>query len=163
MTMAEAITSDCGFPEGTVDDIAKGSCVSIAGTTSCVWLQSATFGWGISATHVFVHAGAAGAPMEIDGRVVKRAGVATAEELDAFLGRGKRQCLPDACDMMDDCHDAQPGQCAEPQAQVPAQCAEPQVQVPEPADAACGAPCGTECSPDRCALSPEIPMAQRTY
>jgi hypothetical protein len=140
MSLADAMTTDHGFPEGTVDDIARGSSVAMAATFSCVWLQSATFGWGISATHVFVHSGAATIPMEIDGRVIKRAGTASADDLDAFLGRAKRHCCapPDACDM----EEMTSGQC------------EDQPGVTQYCKDASGSS----------SLEPgEIPMAQRSY
>jgi hypothetical protein len=137
MSMADAMTTEHGYPEGTVDDINKGGCLSIAVTTSCAWLQSATYGYGMNATHVFVHPGRAAAPLEIDGRAVKMTGDASTDDIDAFLGRPAKRHCPDACDMMDSQFDIPCGE-AEPR---------------PPFEGSCGD-----------TLEPgEIPMAQRTY
>jgi hypothetical protein len=85
MNMATYDATECGCVPGTLDQIQKGSVISVACTATCVWIQSATFGWSLNATHVFVHNSEASA-MQVDGQHVAIDGVANAEDIEAFMG-----------------------------------------------------------------------------
>ena len=100
------------FRRGTLDDIEKGSAVAFAGSVSCVYIQSATFGWSLHASDIFVHSGQA-QPFMIDGKEVEVNGTATEEDLMAVFGhRDKRTKFdPDGDDF--EMHAAAPPEAAE--------------------------------------------------
>jgi len=101
MRLADALTTEHGYAACDLRDIPKDATLAVVVSFSCVWLQSATFGWSVNATDIFVHPGEGGA-LEIGGRPVQMAGEASADEIDAFLGRGcKRPREPEGPDDYD--------------------------------------------------------------
>jgi hypothetical protein len=81
--------SENGFVETTAADVKRGSRIYVIGTASCVWLQSATFGWGFNATDVYIlPATDIRGP---NGEVVQVTGQATMADIDSCFG--KRQCV----------------------------------------------------------------------
>jgi hypothetical protein len=87
---AVMLDEDHGFESIAFEDITKGSAVTFALENSCVYIQSASYGYSVNATHIFVHSGSS-KPMEIDGQTVRIGGTATADDLAAFGHRSKRQ------------------------------------------------------------------------
>jgi hypothetical protein len=97
--MAEVADETCAFERITMGDIPRGAVLGVPFSSSCVYIQAATFGWTIHVSDVFVHPGKS-QPLEVGGRTVQSAGMATAEDLEAAFGRStKRQRVePEASD-----------------------------------------------------------------
>lgn len=85
--LVEAIKS--GTPDlqvGCLEAIERDCRVSVAGQTTCAWIQEKKYGWSLNASHVFVHRGST-APLMAGDREVLISGEATADDIMAHFGQ----------------------------------------------------------------------------